>query len=754
MKKHIHAPMSGLALNTRQRAQISILLLLLAALLVLTIWNASKLQMMMQASTEEYVKDINVQVADNINVRLQSQGLVLRILADSVSRVESQEALETFLIRKALLSGFDRLLVLTRDDQCIPSDWSVQDIPGLETARAAFDGLEQVAYVEGQAVVYAAPVFEGSEIPMVLVGIRDGERLQTLIQPQGFFGRSLTCIISRTGELIVAPTDTKPFLQLENIFQEGEDSQTIQALQRMKQDLLQAREGIFRFTAADGTPVFLAYRPLEVNNWVLLTLVPVDLISAEAQSYILRTYVIVGGIVFTFILLLGLLIHFYNAHKKRLERIAFVDPVTGGNNNASFQSGYDKLVRHAPPGSYTVALLNVKGFKLINECYGTAAGDATLRYIYGVLQRHISQSEMVARGEADNFFLCLQEHDHTAIRQRLEAMWEDVNSFNKARATPYYLMMREGAFVVDDPSLEVTIAQDRARTAYQLGGAGAEAGCAFYDTGLTKKLQTEQELNDLFDHSLSHGHFQMYLQPKVRLSDGSVAGAEALVRWQHPERGLVPPDEFIPLLERNGKIVALDAYMFQQACALLSRWQQEGRPLIPIAVNLSRQHFKASGFLHTFARIAQEYHVPSNSLELELTESIFFDKEQINVVKQSIHEMHDLGFTCSLDDFGAGFSSLGLLKEFYVDTIKLDRQFFLDISNERSRDVIGCLIDLAEKLHVHTVAEGIETPEQLSYLRQAHCDMVQGYIFSRPLPVADFEKWCEQAPFYPPDKRG
>ena len=168
----------------------------------------------------------------------------------------------------------------------------------------------------------------------------------------------------------------------------------------------------------------------------------------------------------------------------------------------------------------------------------------------------------------------------------------------------------------------------------------------------------------------------------------------------------------------------------------------QGKELIPVSVNLSRQHFYEADFLYTFDAIAEKYQIPRNFLEFELTESIFLNPDQIHLVKNGILKMHELGFKCSLDDFGSGYSSLGLLKEFEVDALKLDRIFFLDIENKKAKDVIGCLIDLAKKLHVAIVAEGIEDIQQADYLKQLHCDFIQGYVYSKPLPVDEFEQWA------------
>ena len=191
----------------------------------------------------------------------------------------------------------------------------------------------------------------------------------------------------------------------------------------------------------------------------------------------------------------------------------------------------------------------------------------------------------------------------------------------------------------------------------------------------------------------------------------------------------------------NRNICQLDLYIFQEVCRLIRRWADEGRPLFPISVNLSRQHFQQPGFLQAYIDLAQRYQVPRDILELELTEAVFFDDEILEMVKAQIQEMHRAGFRCSLDDFGAGFSSLGLLKEFDVDVIKLDRSLSKDLEEQKAAEIIAAITALMRKLGVTTVAEGIETPEQLRFLKTVDCDLIQGYIFSKPLPIPEFETW-------------
>ena len=214
--------------------------------------------------------------------------------------------------------------------------------------------------------------------------------------------------------------------------------------------------------------------------------------------------------------------------------------------------------------------------------------------------------------------------------------------------------------------------------------------CVFYDAEFTRKLKQEHELNDQFESSLQNRGFRFIFSPRFGWTTGFPAPREALIRWRHPQQGLISPGDFIPVFEKSDRICQLDFLCVRQVCKFLRARLDAGKSVFPISVNLSRRHFKDPEALSKLKKIAGEYEIPENILELELTESVFFDDQGISHVKGQIEEMHRMGFRCSLDDFGAGFSSLGLLMEFDVDVIKLDRRFFLAVGKEKTRDV-GCV---------------------------------------------------------------
>ena len=735
-------------------AQIGLLSVILIVVFTASIWNAAQLHIVLNDSTKEYLNDVTTQMAGDIKGTIQHKMTELELLSDSVSRFDSvkdRDSLKEYLDSQAHTQEFDPLAVFDRDGNSVFSESELfsdkreqKALLQMDSVQSSFEGEVCASYLGGKTIVYSVPIYENNQVTGVLIGGRSKENMQRMIASKSFNGNALSCIIDSDGQVVISPEDLNPFMQLDDIFKL--DEKVAAEIRKMQEDMRTGKDGMLKFTAVTQDELYLAYNGLGINDWILLTIIPADIISGGAERYIFQSFIIVGVTIAFFSLFLFAVFRFYNDYRKQLERSAFTDPVTGGMNNAAFQMKFGEMSHIIKPFEYAVVLLDVNGFKMINERFGIDTANDILRYFHRVLERHMREDaqEFAARSESDHFLLCLKEHDPETIRTRLDRIIEDINSFRGVDLPCQQFSFKQGACFVEDPAMEITLLQDRARAAYQNQGPGLQQECSFYDNSFMDKLRKEHELNELFEHSIQDHDFQIYLQPKVGLRDNRLEGAEALVRWNHPQRGIISPADFIPLFERSDKICKLDLYVFQEVCKFMNSWIKEGKKPVLISVNLSRQHFWNAGFLERFAEIAGEYEIPRGLIEFELTESIFFDRQRIKTVQESIRQMHAMGFLCSLDDFGSGFSSLGLLKEFDVDTLKLDRSFFLNISDGRGQEIIGCLIALAGKLRVQTVAEGIETPKQLEYLRSVQCDMVQGFIFSKPLPAAEFEKWAVQ----------
>ncbi len=329
------------------------------------------------------------------------------------------------------------------------------------------------------------------------------------------------------------------------------------------------------------------------------------------------------------------------------------------------------------------------------------------------------------------------------IVDRLNRMAEQINTFNIGKERPYYLTFTAGICRVDNPNLEIIQLQDRAnlaRKSLQKRDDSRLCVCAFYKEMERAHLLAQKDIENRMRSALRNREFQVYLQPKLCLSTKKVGGAEALARWLDPARGMIMPNDFIPVFEENGFITQLDLYIMSETCRLMRKWLDAGLQPPPVSVNVSRIHFTSPNFVEDYVNVCREYNVPPELIELEITETVVFEDPAL--FNELVQKLHAQGFCCSMDDFGSGYSSLNLLKDMEVDTLKLDRAFFSspEMDNFKGRSVVASVIDLAKQLKLHTVAEGVETPAQQTFLESVNCDLLQGYVFSKPIPVADYEQ--------------
>lgn len=447
-----------------------------------------------------------------------------------------------------------------------------------------------------------------------------------------------------------------------------------------------------------------------------------------------------------------LLTQLYWAQQHTLQELnaaAFTDPVTGGPNSTQFEREAARRVRQQPPDTYALVSLDVVGFKAINEAFGSQEGDRLLRYGYDTFSACLEPDEYLARTTADHFKLLLRNEPPRQLYARLEEMANKVNRFNwdPGCKDSYWLQIRGGVCVVRDPGQSITILRDQANLArkkVQLSAGNQLFACEFYAPKDQHTMLLDRDIFNQLDAALEAGRIRMYLQPKVDLATGETLGAEALTRWLDEDGAvLYTPAQFIPVLERHGTVVKLDGYLFEQACRRLRRWLDEGRRPVPISVNFSRAHLRQPDVLGGYQRVQQQYGIPPELLEIELTETMI--GEDIAYFTHLVQAIHAKGFRCALDDFGSGYSSMTMLKDVPVDTVKLDRSFFLMDQEDavlcrRAWDIIESVIALAKKLGIATVAEGIEDQAQVQRLRACGCDSVQGYVFSKPVPPEEFEQ--------------
>lgn len=449
----------------------------------------------------------------------------------------------------------------------------------------------------------------------------------------------------------------------------------------------------------------------------------------EIHSPFYRALLIAGVILFVLIMLVIKYQFLYKQYGR--------DDVTGGKNKKEFERIARDLLRG--DGNYVVVYANIDRFKLINESYGSDVGDMILREIHKTIDEELRWDEVSGRIMADNFGILMRFHSLPKLDQRLYRISKQLSELSDEQGNSYGIILYFGVYVIEEKKNDISSMLEHANLARKKISPSHLVPMGVYDVKESQRLGRDKALEMKMHKALEQGHFVPFLQPKYELEGESIAGAEALVRWIDPEEGMIYPNEFIPLFEANGFIVELDLYMFEMVCKLVERWYKEGRRIIPVSVNLSRSHFEIPNFFDYYEYVLKKYEIPSKSIEIELTESLFYnDMESLSVLVSKIHKV---GLSCSIDDFGSGYSSLNMLKDVKVDALKLDRVFFESGDNdERGKDIIQSVIQLAQALDLHTISEGVEERKQVEFLKEMHCDLIQGYVFAKPMPIPEFEQ--------------
>lgn len=421
--------------------------------------------------------------------------------------------------------------------------------------------------------------------------------------------------------------------------------------------------------------------------------------------------------------------------QKKITKLLYTDMVTGGYNWLYFTKKGDKLLKKNR-GKYNYAVVNLRmeKYRSFCTCFGVKEGEELMEKFYFAIKKNIKKNELLAHHDEADFGLLVTHKDEEDLNARIE-MLEQILS-NVIPSIKMYF--RFGICIADNNDYEVDSLYNNATTALELHPEDSDEKIASYDIEMKKQQLWERKVEDDMDKALVTNQFKLYLQPKYSTKEEKLAGAEALVRWVHPVDGLIPPNKFIPIFESNGFILQLDDYMIEQVAIQQSKWLEEGRELFPISVNVSRAHFTREDLAEHICKIVDKYNVPHEFIELELTESAFFDDKYVLI--DTVKKLRDYGFIVSMDDFGAGYSSLNSLKELSIDVLKIDADFFRGVDSvDRGMLIVSKVIDLAKKLDMKIVAEGIESREQVDFLTAQECDLIQGYYFAKPMSIEEFE---------------
>lgn len=418
---------------------------------------------------------------------------------------------------------------------------------------------------------------------------------------------------------------------------------------------------------------------------------------------------------------------------ERLRYNATHDTLTGISNRETFYEQTYAMLSENQDKEYVILTLDIHRFKVINDLFGKEKGDRILQLIASVLKKQIKKIGTYGRLEGDNFACCFPK-DELDLKRIERALQIGI----RPDGLEYDMAVYVGIYYIHDIEIPINLMCDRANLALQTVKGSYIKRFSIYDETIRRGILQEQEIVNEMDAALEQRQFTIYFQPIYNLGSKKPVSAEALVRWKHPVKGMIPPGVFIPVFEKSGFIMKLDMYVWEEVCRYLRHSIDEGKTVLPVSVNVSRMDFYNAGLSDTLIELVEKYELDINLFRLEITETAYMD----NPVEllSTMGRLQKYGFQILMDDFGSGFSSLNMLKNVPVDILKIDMQFINDLeSSTRAGNIMSSIVRLANWLDMRVVTEGVETKYQADFLRSIGCDLVQGYYFAKPMSQEDYE---------------
>ena len=499
----------------------------------------------------------------------------------------------------------------------------------------------------------------------------------------------------------------------------------------------------------EGKVMNLFSTKIENCGWTLAVVFPKEqLLSIHKQQKRTKIIILLISVAaLCLLLLLELLVSDY-FYKNQLIAAVY-DPLTTLWTRDRFEKKAERLFKRFPKAKFMLIEADIRGFKFINQIYGEEAADNMILYYSTLLNSMVRERHgLLARGYADHFFMLIRIKDVRSAMTSFRNLSNSLSQIIKSYEIPFF------------PKFGITFfrpAKKRAVSVKELIGQAAFAKStikdnmlipyAIYNTRLLGKINEENFIETKMDDALKNEEFFIMYQPKINLTNDTVVGAEALVRWKMKDGSFLSPDKFIPLFERNGFIKKLDFYVYDKVFSFLDRQLREGKNVVTISMNMSRNHNKPERFMQEFMGLFRKYNIPPSLVQVEILERSVMDNDTLCEITERLHTE---GFTVAMDDFGSGESSLNMLTKVPVDVLKFDRNFLHSSTtnsgamDEKSAKFIQSLIDMSKRLEKETVFEGVETVIQRDFLRSVACDQVQGFFYSRPLMEEDFVAFIEK----------
>ena len=724
--------------------QISYAIILLIISIIVLVWYSNNLKNELRELVLDTLKEVSNQNVLVVQKEIKGDLNALTEIAERIGAIKDADVEDVMDTLKGVIDRytFKRMGFSGEDGTAYTTDGLSFDISDRDYFNIAMQGENYISDLlidpldDDEIIIFSMPVRQDGRIIGVVFATYRVESLREILTVSSFEGEGYTYILKSNGDKVVDSINPTSFQHMTNIYtsMKAADRRNTEAARDLKVLLENNETGYVIFYNRVGKYMYTT--PLGVNDWFLMDVVPVDFMESTSNHIIRRTYLVCAILAVTCIVIAVMIFWGERKKKQQMQNLLYKDDLTGGRTLVKFKLDVEPKVNEYHDKCAFV-MMDLDDFKLVNELFGYEEGDKVLRYIFEAIQNNCEKDECLGRGVGDRYYMLLHFETKKEIEERILKMTEQVQKCCIANASEYILHPVFGIYYVDKYDEDVEDMLNCATLAHNL--AKQERDCIYkiYTDILKERIVNKKQLSDQIEHACDNHEFVVYYQPKYESKTQTLVGAEALVRWRKPNGSMISPGLFIPLAEESGFICKLDVYMFREVCLAQKRWLDKGLDIVPISVNLSRRHLDNPDFIDEYKRIIDESGVPIQYVQLEITESAMFEKQEDFI--EIMEKLHQLGFMILMDDFGTGYSSLMMLKSIPVDVMKLDKSFVDDYDDVRGEQIIRCVMKMAKDLSIGITAEGVETKEQFEFLKSIGCDTIQGYYFARPMPEDEFE---------------
>ena len=732
----------------------------LAGMLVITVFAVGSIfyltffRSSLMSEAEMHLNEITIQTAARIEQKLSSNMELMNTLASEARDFDSHAEAENI----ARLKGWTEKNIFT-EIAFADENGKGYSSEGEKISLVSSELYDQISRTGSgmspvirdfrdkysNVIIFSSPVIEDGRYEGIIYGVFEIQSISRAIELEFFDGAGRGFLLDYWGNILVHPDKE---MTGRNMFLELARNNSSVDTQRLKANFLSPEPGngvyIYEGTKYYVSSVHLkdkyGMRSIDPQGGISVIMVaPYDTVF-EHSTMIIRQ---MGGLfVLTFILFCLIIVYILYQKKENeesLRKAAYEDDLCNVLNRKGFGRAAEYMLKNS--GSRLAAIYaDIDSFKIINGIFGYEFGDSVLKAMSSDLKKAFGKEAVIGRISADNFQILVPYSNINTVFRRIEKV---AQSMKKRFAGHKEVLISAGIYFVEDRTEESEQIFDKAQLAGKRVKYVSRTPYEIYEESFTDDIKKENWLIEEIKKAVENGDFEIYYQPKFEIETEQIVSAEALIRWKHREVGFISPGEFIPLAEKTQQIVDIGRFVFDQVCRDMAQWREKGLEMLPVSVNLSRVELYQADIVDYIKRCITDNGIEPELIQVEVTETVaVYEYEGIRDV---LLEINALGISISIDDFGSGYSSLACLHKFNVDTLKLDRSFLVNIEiDKKGINILRGMIELSRELGLSTVCEGIETREQLEMLRDMKCKYGQGFVFARPMPLADLEIFVEQ----------